>query len=552
MTRIRTRFNKSRADSAARFFDSRLHLTKGRWDGVRFTLPEWQRDEIVRPLFGAERYDPELKKWVRQYRRAWIELPKKNGKSPLGAGLALQGLHADGEPSPEVYGIAAGKRQAGIVFTASARMVRLEPALDSRSEIFESKLAHHGVIHVPKSDGYYRVLPGDAAADDGISPSRVIVDEVHRIRNREILDLFDESLAGREEPLVIYLTTAGVEDPTTIAHELHEHARAVLDRRVKDPYFFAYIRGATIAETEGDGWLDEDLWRRVNPAIDSFNPGMLTDLRAASEGAKISPAKIATFKRLRLNVWLPPAITARNQLLEVAAWDETAGVVDPSALKGREVWAGLDMASSEDLAALLGVVPNLGGCRNGFCKADLCYDVISQFWIPAAVLAGESATWTNYLLPTLSEWVANGFVTAVGGEVIDDRDVKAGVDEWRRTFDLVELAKDPYQTKQIGIELEEEGLLVVDHGQSMERMSGPTERLIHHVRGRRIHHGGNPVLRWMIGNTLARTDTNGNKRPDRKSSSGKIDGIVALIMALAAAERQEQTEEAFGFALGGK
>ena len=206
---MKTRFNAGRADAAASFFDSRLHLTKGRWSGVRFTLPDWQRDEIIRPLFGSERFSEELDQWVRRYRRAWIEIPKKNGKSPLGAGIALQGLLADGEKSPEVYGIAAGKRQAGIVFNSAARMVELEPALSRRSEVFKSKLAHHGVIHVPRSDGYYRVIPGDAEADDGISPSRVIVDEVHRIRNREILDLLDESFAGRSEPLVVYLTTAG-------------------------------------------------------------------------------------------------------------------------------------------------------------------------------------------------------------------------------------------------------------------------------------------------------------------------------------------------------
>ena len=195
--------------------------------------------------------------------------------------------------------------------------------------------------------------------------------------------------------------------------------------------------------------------------------------------------------------------------------------------------------------------PNLTGCKNRFCKADLCYDVIATHWVPAAVLEGESATWPKYLLPTLAEWVSDGFVTVVDGEVIDDRDVKAGVDAWRTEFDLVELAKDPYQSKQIGIELDEEGLDVYDHGQSMERMGPATQRFIYHAKGKRLHHGGNPVLRWMIGNALARMDTNGNIKPDRKASSGKIDGIVAVIMALAAAERGEEFEDVFSFTVGG-
>lgn len=549
---MRTRFNKARADRAAAFFDERLYLTSGQWAGVRFTLPDWQRDGIIRPLFGTERYSDELGRWIRLYRKAWIELNKKNGKSPLGAGIALQGLHADGEQSPEVYSIASGKRQAGIVFGAASRMTELEPELARRSEVYRSKLAHHGVIHVPRSDGYYRVIPGDAAADDGISPSRVVVDEVHRIRNREILDLMSHSLAARMEPLVVYLTTAGVAAPDEIAFELHEHAVAVSEGRVVDPYLFVYIIGATADEVEGDGWKNEELWRRVNPAVDSFNPAMIEDLRADAAEAESSPVKIASFKRLRLGVWLPKSVTSQNILIDVLAWDRSAGLVKREELKGREVYAGLDMASSEDLAALAGVFPNVGGCNNPpqVCDDDLCYDVLAEHWTTAAVLEGASNTWPNYLLPSLAQWVADGFVTVVDGEVIDDRDIHAGVDAWRTRFDLVELAKDPYQSKQLGIELEEEGLLVYDHGQGMERMADPTEQFIQAVRARRIHHGGNPVLRWMIGNAIARLDTSGNKRPDKKGSSGKIDGIVALIIALAAAQRGEETSDLFAFTVG--
>lgn len=551
---MKLRYNEEAAERGVDFFNRRLHLTKGRWTGVRFELPDWQADKIIRPLFGRERYDDQLGRWVRQYRKAWIELPKKNGKSPVGAGLALQGLVADGEMSPEVYSVAAGKRQAGIVFNTAAQMVNLEPALKKRCEVYTSKLAHHGVIYTPKTDGYYKVIPGDATADDGITPSRVIVDEVHRIKNREILDLLDESFAAREEPLIVYLTTAGVADDTEIAYELHQHALAVRDGIVEDPYWFSFILGASQEETEDDGWKDEDLWRRVNPAIDSFNPGMLTDLRTSAAAAEISPAKIAGFKRLRLNVWLPPSVTAKDKLLDVHSWDMSAGIVDRSRHKGKPLHGGLDMASTEDMAALVGVIANIDGCPNSKLHDpdELCFDVVSQFWIPASVLEGSSTTWTKAMIPTLQSWVHDGLVTVVDGEVIDDRDVKTGVTTWRTEFELVELAKDPYQSKQIGIELEEEGLVVYDHGQSMERMSDPTKRLVHYVRGKRLHAGGNPVLRWMISNTIAKQDTNGNIRPDRKKSSGKIDGIVALIMALASAEREMNFEEAefFGFAVG--
>lgn len=545
------RFSDTRADAAQAFFENRLTLTKGRWSGVRFILPDWQRDGIIRPLFGWERFDGQLGRWVRQYRKAWIEVPKKNGKSPLGAGIALQGLVADREGSPEVYSVAASKRQAGIVFSTAASMVRLEPALAARCEVYASKLAHHGVIHTPRTDGYYRVIPGDAALDDGITPSRVVVDEVHRIRNRGILDLLDESFAAREEPLIVYLTTAGEADETSIAWELHQHAAAVRDGLVRDPFLFVYIAGASVEETDGDGWRDEELWRRVNPAIDSFNPGMLTDLRTSAAAAEISPAKVVAFKRLRLNVWLPPSVASRDQLVDVAAWDATAGMVDVAGHKNAELFAGLDMASTEDVAALVGVFPNVGGCANRFCDAGgdagPCYDVIARFFVPESVLSGSSTTWTRALISSLQAWIADGFVDVVEGDVIDDRSVVSAVDDWRRRFDLVELAKDPYQSKQLGLDLEDAGLVVWDHGQSMERMSEPTKRFVHLIRDRRLHAGGNPVLRWMISNVVARTDSNGNMKPDRRKSSGKIDGVVALIMAIAAAERADTEPELFGF-----
>ena len=552
---METRFNAARARKAVDFFENRLHLTKGRWAGMRFELPPWQRDEIIVPVFGTERFDEELGYWVRLFRRVYIEIPKKNGKSPIGAGFALQGLFADGEKSPEVYSIAAGKRQAGIVFGIAARMVKLETAIRRRTQILESKVAHHGVLVVPATDGSYKVIPGDAAADDGISPSRVIVDEVHRISNRAMIDLIEESLAARAEPLIVYLTTAGEDDPSSIAWELRDHADKVADGRVVDPYFFSFIRSSTPEETAGDGWKDEALWRRVNPAIESFNPSMLTDLKAASLGAEISPAKIATFKRLRLGVWFPPGVITRNGLLDVAVWDQGAGMIDSTlaSYRGRDLYAGLDMASSEDMAALSGVFPNRDGCANAFCHAELCFDVILKVFVPAGNLEGGAATWTKGLLETVQGWVADGYVTVVDGAVIDDRDVKAVIDQWRTAFDLVELAKDPYQTKQLGIELDEEGLVVYDHGPTMVRMSDPTEQFIRKAASLTIHHGGNPVLRWMIGNTILMVDGYGNKRPNRKTSTGKIDGTISTILALAAEERNrlELAEGPAGFSIGG-
>jgi phage terminase large subunit-like protein len=431
-------------------------------------------------------------------------------------------------------------------------MVKQEPALIRRTQVLESKVAHHGVLYVPKNEGTLKVIPGDAKADDGINPSRVIVDEVHRISNRAMIDLLGESFSARAEPLIVYITTAGEDDGTSVACELRDHADKVADGRISDPYFFHFVRSATIEETDGDGWKDEELWRRVNPAIDSFNPGMLSDLRVSAAAAEGSPVKIATFKRLRLGVWLPPGVTNRNRLVDVLSWDRSAGSVDVAELRGRTAYGGLDMASSEDIAALVGVFPR-EGCLNAFCESELCFEILARFFVPASNLEGEGTTWNQNLVETMRGWVADGWVTAVDGDVIDDRDVHAVVDEWRDLYDLRELAKDPHQTKQLGIELEEEGLVVVDHGPTMVRMAEPTEQFIRKVRQRTVHHGGNPVLRWMIGNTIGKVDGYGNKRPDRKTSDGKIDGVIATIIGLASEERNREPgfDEFVGLRLGG-
>lgn len=538
------RFNEERAAKVEAFFDRRLHHTKGRWAGVRFQLQDWQRQGIIRPLFGLERYSEDAGRWVRLYRKAYIELPKKSGKSELGAGIAAYGLYADGEGSPEVYSLAYVKEQAGIVFNVVADMVGMDPALNKRSQVNRSRLAHHGVIFVPKTRGIYKVMAPDAASTDGINPSMVILDELHRQPNRELYDLMDSSFDAREEPLYIILTTAGVDDPTHVAKELHDYAYKVATGVLEDPYLFVYLRFATVEETDGDGWRNEDLWRRVNPALTSFNPGAIDEYRRKAKEAATSPAMIVSFKRLRLDVWLPKSASSQDKLVAIETWDAGAGITPTDEqLAGRECYGGLDMAATTDLAAFVLLFPNAPGtCPEPMCRDSLekCFHIRARFWIPATMTGEQSKPWAKSLKETLRGWVDEGLLTATDGSIIDDRDVQGGIEAAASAFNLVGLSKDPWGAKQLGVLLTDAGMEVHDQPQSITHLAEPTAEFIRLATAGRLHHGGNKVLRWMVSNAVGITDGSGNQRADRKKSANKIDGVAATINALAESMREQE------------
>jgi phage terminase large subunit-like protein len=524
------RFNEERADKAVDFFTNHLAHTKGRWAGSPFILEDWQADDIIRPLFGTEALYEEQGLWLRRYRKAYIELPKKNGKSELGSGLALQGLFADGEPSPEVYSVATTKSQAGIVFNVAASMVKRDRGLAKKAKVYASKIAHHGIIELPHVEGIYKVIPGDESSDDGINPSRVVLDELHRFKSRGIYDLIDDSFIARTEPLFVILTTAGEEDQNHAAWELHEYAREVELGVIDDPHLFSYMRYATKEETDGDGWLNEDLWHRVNPAM-SFNPGMLESLREAAMKARSSPAKLVAFKRLRLDVWLSKSAASIDKLVDLGAWDRSAGM--NVSLGNRPRGVGVDMAATTDMTAAVALAWNEPGeCSNCRQTEKRCVDVSAHFWMPADTIAGGKTTWTKPMLEQLRRWADEGWVDVIDGGVIDDSDVQAQIETWAAEGPVESVAVDPWQARQLRIDLEDEGFVIFEHRQTMQAMNPSTKLLVELVTDGRFHHGGNPVLRWMADNVIGRTDSDANLKPDKQKSSGKIDGITAAVMAL--------------------
>jgi phage terminase large subunit-like protein len=517
------RFSVERADQTQDFVEKLCVHTKGRHARRPFTLTDWQRDEIVRPLFGTVRYDEQLDEWVRAYRLAWLEVARKNGKSELLAALALKLLVGDHEESAEVYGAARDRDQARKVFDVAQRMVELSPVLSKRLRIFPSSKR----IVDPKTASYYEVIAADAAGNLGHNPHGIVFDEVLTQPSRELWDALKTGMGARAQPLMIAATTAG-NDANTLAGEEHAFSMKVRDDPSLDPSRFVFIRSTP---RDAD-WRDEASWHEANPALGDFLS--LSTLRDEAKEAESSPAKENAFRQFRLNQWVSQA----TRWLPLHSWDASAGMVDETELRGRRAFGGLDLASSTDIAALCWTFRDGEGDEESYCAAW-------RFWVPQERL-GDLERRTG---GAATRWVREGWLRTTEGDVIDYRAILATIDRDAQTFDVHELAYDRWGMTQLATDLADNGMTVVPFGQGFASMSPPTKEWERLVLDKRYRHGGNPVMRWMVDNITVRTDPAGNIKIDKAKSTEKVDGCVAAVMALDRASRYKPkpTRRAVGF-----
>jgi phage terminase large subunit-like protein len=492
-------FDGHAADLAVRFFEKLLVHTKGALAGRPFKLMGWQKDEIIRPLFGWKRAGG-----VRRFRRAYIEIPRKNGKSTLAAGMALLGLFADNEYGAEVYSAAGDRDQAAIVFRQAQDMVRMSPALQERSQVFTRSIV------VQESMSVYRVLSADAPTKHGLNASMVIFDELHVQPNRELWDVLSTSQGARAQPLLVAITTAGY-DRQSICWEQHEYARQVLDGIIPDPTFFGFMAAAR----ENDDWLDPEVWKQANPGIG--DTVRLEYLEEEARRAKQTPAYQNTFRRLHLNQWTQQ----ETRWLDMAAWDVCGSVVDVNLLAGAACYGGLDLASTSDVASLALVFASEP-------DEEERYQVVMKFWIPESAMIERAR---RDRVP-YDVWVRQGLITATEGNVIDYARIVKDIEELMERYNIREIAFDRWGAFQVSQQLSNAGITMVGFGQGFVSMSPPTKELLRVVLDERIAHAGNPVLRWMADNLMVRQDPAGNVKPDKAKSREKIDGMVALIMGL--------------------
>lgn len=492
-------YDKAKADQAVNFIQNLKH-TKGKWYNKPFVLLPWQ-EQIIRDIYGIVKPDG-----TRQFTIAYIEIPKKMGKSELAAAVALKQLCADGEQRAEVYGCAADRNQASIVYDVAKDMVELCPALAKRIEI---RKANKLMTYKP-TNSRYQVLSADANTKHGFNISAVVFDELHTQPNRKLYDVMTKGSGdARTQPLYFLITTAG-DNVHSICYEVHQKAKDVLDGKKIDPTFYPVIFGAD----EADDWTAPETWYKANPSL-----GVTVDVGkviAACESAKQNPAEENSFRQLRLNQWVKQAV----RWMPMKKWDECAFPVDAEKLEGRVCYGGLDLSSTGDITAFVLVFPpeNEGGK----------YEVLSFFWIPEENMDMRIK---NDHVP-YDIWKMQGYLMTTEGNVIHYGYIEQFIEMLGEKYNIREIAFDRWGATETTQILEGMGFTVVRFGQGFKDMSPPTKELYNLVLEKRIAHGGNPVLWWMMDNVVVRKDPAGNLKPDKEKSTEKIDGVVAMIMAL--------------------
>jgi phage terminase large subunit-like protein len=500
-------FDYEEADRACAFFAKYLKHVKGKLAGSPLLLPEWAQAQIIRPLFGWKDAAG-----TRRYRKAYIEIPKKNAKSTMGAGIALYLLFCDKEQGAEIYSAAADREQAAIIFEIGAQMRDQSPALATRS------LRFRRAITVPKTHSSWKVLSADAYTKHGLNAHGVIFDELHTQPNRELYDALKGATAARSQPLQIYFTTAGF-DRTSICWEEHEYADQVLRGVLTDDAYLAVIYGADEQDVAKDRWTDPKVWHKANPSLGITIP--LAFLKNECKEAQEKPALQNNFKRLHLNIWT----SAETKWLPAGLWDKNAWPVEEEALAGRECFGGLDLASSVDLAAFARVFPPV--------SVGEPIKVALHFWIPGEnIRARVLRDRVPYDLWTKGRDGLRPWIETTEGDVIDTTAIFSTIAALHEQTPIREIAFDRWGATAITTALADAGFTVIQFGQGYASMSAPTKELYRLLLGKQLAHGGNPVLRWMADNVMVVTDDAGNIKPSRKKSREKIDGIVATIMAL--------------------
>lgn len=490
-------FDEEEAYRFESFFPRFLTHVKGALGGQPLELMEWMRHDIIRPLFGVKRKKDNL----RRFRIVYCEVPRKNSKTTIAAGIALATLFLDDEPGSEIYSCAADREQAAICFDIARQMVANNQSLDKRCQVFKR------AITVPSRMASYKVISADARTKHGFNASCVIFDELHAQPNRELWDVMLTSVGARRQPIIFAITTAG-HDKHSVCYEVHNYAKRVRDGLVNDDSFLPVIYGI---ENERD-WQDRAQWRRVNPGLGiSISEEYLE--REYNKALEIASYE-NTFKRLHLNCWT----AQETRWLQMNVWRECGGRIDIEELRGLECFAGLDLSATQDLSALVLV----------FAVGD-SVKVLPFFWIP------EESLYKRVKKDKVpyEVWLRQGLIEPNPGEVIDYGRIRKKINELNEIYKIVEIGADRHNAQQLMTQLDEEdGFTVVPISQQMSGMSGPSKELEKLILSRTLEHGNHPILEWCAANVAVKTNAEGDIRPDKAKSTERIDGIVALICAL--------------------
>jgi len=498
-------FDETTAKTAIAFFRLLKH-SKGEWAGRPLILEPWQQF-VMWSLFGWKREDG-----TRRFRTSYLEVARKNGKTTMAAGIGLYLMLADGEPGAEVYSIATKRDQARISHSEATRMAKSSPQLRKMVTIFKDN------IHILDTASKFEPLGADSDTMDGLNVHGAVVDEVHAHKTRDTWDVIETATGSRRQPLMFAITTAGY-DRETLCFKQHEYTQKILDGVLQDDSWFGMVYGLD----EGDAFEDEAIWIKANPNLGVSKK--LDDMQRKAARAREMPSALNAFLRLELDVWTQ----SETKWIPRQHWDQCGQAVDAEGLRGRSCYAGLDLSSNTDVSALVLVFPPQSD--------EDAYQVVSRFWIPEEAMV-ERAHRDRVPYPA---WVRQGFIKATPGNVIDYDFILAEVDELAQAYDILELAFDRWGATKIQTDLMEKGGedWLVQFGQGYVSMSPPMKELERLILEHKLAHGNNPVLTWMADNLVVRQDPAGNLKPDKEKSTERIDGMVALVMALDRALRHE-------------
>jgi len=505
-------YSEERANRVIGFIEQLKH-TKGKWAGRPFQLIPWEVD-LIKKVFGTLNEDGK-----RKYRTLYLEIGKKNGKTSLCSAIALYMLLADGEANAEVYVAACDRQQASILYDASVNLIETNKTLSKVTKTIRSTKR----IVYPKTGSFYQVLSSDVKSKSGLNVSCVIMDEIWTYPNADLAKMLTTGSGdAREEPLFIYLTTAG-NKLSGYGWDMHQKAKDILSGRRVDETFLPIIYGLE----DTDDWEDEQNWYKANPSL-----GYTISIERVREHylqAKQDPVEETLFRQLRVNQWIKQEL----KWMSMQVWDECAFEVNPVSLLGRVCYGGLDLSSTTDVTAFVLVFPPR--------TENEKYVVLSYFWIPKDNMDKRVR---RDKVP-YDIWEKQGFIKTKEGNVVHYAFIEAFIEELGMKYNIQEIAFDRWGAIQMSQNLDYMGFKVIPFGQGYKDFSPATKELMKLTLEKRIAHGGNPVLRWMADNISVKTDAAENLKPDKEKSVERIDGIVAMIMALDRAKRNIETKSVY-------
>ena len=488
-------YDAEAANKVIKFFSFLKHL-KGPLAGKPFELADWQLF-IIGQLYGWQR----TQDGYRRFRTAYIEVPRKSGKSTLCSGLALYHLIADGESAAEVYAAATTRDQARIVFGDAQVMVKRNENLTKHLK------AHRSAILHDDSGSKFEPLSSDAGSLEGRNPSFSIVDELHVHKTDEIWSVLNVASGARSQPMIFAITTAGT-NLEGICYEIRDYVLKLLDTLIDDDSFFGAIWGID----EQDDWRTVEAWQKANPnyGISVFPD----DLERLCKQAMESPSGETNFRTKRLNTWM----NSSSAWIGTHDWNKNTKERPPiESWKGQPCYVGLDLASVSDFASMCIL----------FQQNGVIYPYI-QHYLPEDTVTNTS----GQLGIKYDTWVKEGYITVTEGNVTDLSYIQNDLEKVMGEYDVREIAYDPYGANQITANLLEKGAPMVKVSQGIMSMSDPSKELEKHILSGDIAHGNDPVLTWMISNCVLYIDPNDNIKIKKEMEKNKIDGVIALVMAL--------------------